>query len=73
MRTRKENGAGSCRKLDNGQWECLVQSKYINPKTGNPKRVKRQGRTEVEARKNAQAELKRWEKGIIAGQDTKRD
>ena len=72
-RTRKDNGEGSTRKLSNGHWECIVQSKYINPKTGNPKRIKRQGKTEAEAQKKAQSELKRWEKEIEAGRDTKVD
>lgn len=72
-RTRKDNGAGSARKLSDGKWECVVQSKYLNPKTGNPKRIKRIGATEAEARKNAQTELKRWEKQIEAGKDTKQD
>ena len=73
MRTRKDNGAGSARKLSDGQWECIVQSKYLNPKTNNPKRIKRKGKTEAEARKNAQAELKRWEKELEEGRDTKID
>lgn len=72
-RTRQDNGAGSTRKLESGQWECIIQSKYLNPKTGKPKRVKRKGKTEAEARKNAQTELKRWEKQIVLGLDTKKD
>lgn len=73
VRTRKDNGAGSTRKLENGQWECIIQSKYVNPKTGKPKRIKRKGKTEAEATKNAQTELKRWEKQIAIGLDTKHD
>ena len=73
IKTRKDNGAGSTRKLANGQWECIIQSKYMNPKTGNPKRIKRQGKTEAEATKKAQTELKRWEKQIESGFDTKQD
>ena len=38
---RKNNGDGSTRQLTDGSWECVIQSKYINPKTGNPKRIKR--------------------------------
>ena len=72
-RTRKENGEGSTRKLESGKWECIVQSRYINPRTGKPKRIKRQGKTESEARKNALQELKRWEKGIEGGKDQKVD
>ena len=70
-RTRKENRSGSVRKLDNGIWECVIQSRYCNPETGNPKRIKRKGKTEAEATKNAQMELKRWEKQIIQGRDTR--
>lgn len=73
QKTRKDNRSGSTRKLDNGKWECVVQSKYINPKTGKPKRIKRQGSTEHEATKNAINELKRWEKQIEEGKDTKID
>lgn len=36
---RKENGEGNVRKLSSGKYECVVQSKYINPKTGNPKQL----------------------------------
>ena len=41
---RKENGEGNVRKLPSGKYECVVQSKYINPKTGKQKRqpVKKQ-------------------------------
>lgn len=65
MRTRKENGEGSCRKLGANEWECIVQSKYINPKTLKPKRVKRKGKTEKEARELAQLALSAWEKEFI--------
>ena len=47
---RKENGEGNVRKLPSGKYECVVQSKYINPKTGKPKRIKRVGETEKAAR-----------------------
>jgi integrase len=73
VKSRKDNGEGSTRKLENGAWECVIQSKYLNPKTGKQKRVKRQGKTETEARKNAKTELRRWEKEIEAGRDTKAD
>lgn len=43
---RKQNGYGSVRELENGSWECIIQSKYINPKTGKPKRIKRKGANE---------------------------
>lgn len=57
-------GKGSTRKLDNGKWECIVQSQYINPdsKGLNPKRIKRTGKTEKEAQKNASQALLAWEK-----------
>lgn len=73
VRTRKDNGSGSTRKLENGQWECVVQSRYINPKTGKPKRIKRQAPTEAEARKKAIQELRRWEKELSFGRDSKID
>ena len=59
-----KSGEGSTRLLSNGNWECIIQSKYINPdsKTGAPKRIKRFGKTEEEARKNAKQDLKAWEK-----------
>ena len=65
MKTRKENGEGSCRKLGPNEWECIIQSKYINPKTITPKRIKRKGKTEKEAREKARQALLAWEKQII--------
>lgn len=47
---KKDNGEGSTRRLDDGSWECIVQSKYLNPDT-NTKRIKRKGKTEKEAQK----------------------
>lgn len=47
--SRKENREGSARQLSDGSWECITQSKYLNPKTGSPKRFKRKGKTEKEA------------------------
>jgi len=62
--TRNSNGDGSTRRLPDGSWECIIQSKYINPesKTGNPKRIKRKGKTEKEAIKNCKQALMAWEK-----------
>ena len=68
---RESNGSGSTRMLEDGKWECVIQSKYINPKTGNYKRVKRTGKTETEARESAQMALNAWEKEIERGKDTK--
>lgn len=68
---RKDNGEGSARHLQDDSWECVIQSKYVNPKTGNPKRIKRKGKTEAEARNNAQMALSAWEKEIESGKDTK--
>ena len=65
MKTRKENGEGSCRKLAPNKWECVVQSKYINPKTMKEKRIKRIGKTEKEARENARMALDAWEREMI--------
>lgn len=68
---REDNREGSVRKLPGGKYECVIQSKYINPKTGNPKRIKRKGDSEQDARQRAKTELYRWEKGIETGRDTK--
>lgn len=68
---RKENGEGNVRKLPSGKYECVVQSKYINPKTGKPKRIKRVGETEKAAREKAKLDLFAWEKEIERGRDTK--
>lgn len=68
---RKENGEGNVRKLPSGKYECVVQSKYINPKTGKPKRIKRVGETEKAAREKAKLDLVAWEKEIERDRDTK--
>ena len=68
---RKQNGEGSVRKLPDGSYECIIQSKYINPDTGKVKRIKRKGNTEEEARKTCQLAVKAWEKGIEAGKNEK--
>ena len=68
---RKNNGDGSTRQLTDGLWECVIQSKYINPKTGNPKRIKRKGKTEKEAINNTKMALDAWEKEIEKGRDIK--
>lgn len=68
---RKQNGEGSVRKLSDGSYECIIQSKYINPDTGKVKRIKRKGNTEEEARKICQLAVKAWEKGIEAGKNEK--
>ena len=61
---RKSNGEGSTRQLPDGSWECIIQSKYINPdsKSAKPKRIKRKGKTEKEAIKNCKNALLVWEK-----------
>lgn len=58
------NKEGSTRKIKDGKWECVIQSKYINPdsKTGSPKRIKRTGDSEEQARKKAKRDLRAWEK-----------
>ena len=68
---RKQNGEGSVRKLEDGSFECIIQSKYINPKTGKTKRIKRKGETEEIARKNCKMAVKAWEKSIEAGKNEK--
>lgn len=59
---RNSNGEGSARQLPDGSWECIIQSKYLNPDTNKPKRIKRKGKTEKEAIKNCKQALLMWEK-----------
>lgn len=66
-----KNGEGSTRKLKDNLWECVIQSKYINPETGNAKRIKRRGSTEKEARENAILGLRAWEKEFERGRNIK--
>ena len=51
---KEQNGEGNVRQLKDGSYECLIQSKYLNPKTGKPKRIKRKAATEKEAREKAE-------------------
>lgn len=62
----KKNGQGSTRQISGDKWECIIQSKYTNPdsKTLSPKRIKRTGKTEVEAQKKAKQALLMWEKNF---------
>ena len=53
--SRKENREGSARQLSDGSWECITQSKYLNPKTGSPKRFKRKGKTVILEKLDLQA------------------
>lgn len=71
---RTANGEGSTR-LDpkTGKWECLIQSKYLNPKTGKPKRFKRVAETEQEAIENCKLAVEQWEKAFESGRDQKVD
>lgn len=69
--TKEQNGNGSMRQLEDGTFECVIQSKYINPKTGKPERIKRRGKTESETREKTQMALSAWEKEIERGRDTK--
>lgn len=41
IRQRAENGQGSIRWINDRECECVIQSQYLNPKTGKPKRFKR--------------------------------
>ncbi len=59
---KKGNREGSTRQLQDGQWECIMQSKYLNPDTGKPKRFKRTCKTEKEAAKKCKLALMAWEK-----------
>lgn len=54
---KKANGEGSVRQLPDGTFECITQSKYLNPKTNKYKRFKRKGKTEKEAIKNSRMAL----------------
>lgn len=67
----KSNGTGSVRKLPDGKYECIVQSKYLNPKTAKPKRFKRISSTEKQAMESAQMAKLAWEKEYEAGRSTK--
>lgn len=64
---KKSNGEGSVRQLADGSWECVIQSKYLNPKTNKPKRVKRKGKNEKDASKKCRMALLAWEKQFEAG------
>lgn len=68
---KEQDGNGNMRQLPDGTFECVIQSKYINPKTGKPKRVKRRGKSENETREKTQMALAAWEKEIERGRDTK--
>lgn len=70
---RKANREGNMRQLPDGTWECVIQSKYLNPKTNTPKRVKRRGKTEKEALKKTKMALQSWEKQFEAGAIVKID
>ena len=70
---KKANGEGSVRQLPDGSFECITQSKYLNPKTNKPKRFKRKGKTEKEAIKNSRMALLAWEKSFETGRDIKID
>lgn len=66
---RKGNKEGSIRQLENGSFECIIQSKYLNPKTNKPKRFKRNGKTEKDAFKKAKMAMLAWEKSFEEGED----
>lgn len=68
---RNANKEGSTRKLPDGSWECVIQSKYLNPKTGKPKRFKRKAKSADEAVKIAKMNMRAWEKEFERGRDTK--
>ena len=60
--SKSANGEGYCRRIDTNKYECTIMSRYINPKTGKEKRIKRVGTSESDARKNAKNALRAWEK-----------
>lgn len=70
---KKSKGEGSVRQLPDGAWECVIQSKYLNPKTNAAKRIKRRGKNPKEATKNCKMALKAWEKQFEAGAIVKVD
>lgn len=70
---RNARGEGSVRQLPDGSWECVIQSKYLNPQTNTSKRIKRKGKTPNEATKKCKMALKIWEKQFEAGEITKVD
>lgn len=72
---KNKNGNGSTRQLPSGVWECVIQSKYINPdsKTGSPKRIKRKANTENEAVKRCKMAMRAWEKSFERGLNEKVD
>ena len=70
---RNARGEGSVRQLPDGSWECVIQSKYFNPKTNTAKRIKRKGKNANEATKKCKMALKIWEKQFEAGEITKVD
>lgn len=70
---KKSNGEGSVRQLADGEFECIIQSKYLNPETNKPKRFKRKAKTEKEAIKKCKMALLAWEKSFESGRDIKVD
>lgn len=58
---KRKNGEGSVYRLENGQYEAIIQSSIPNPKTLKPKRFKRRGMTEEEAVTNARYACADWE------------
>lgn len=65
----RKKGEGTVRQLENGIYEAIAHSAYINPKTGKPKRFKRRGNTEEEALANARAAKNHWEIEFSEGRD----
>lgn len=86
-RLRAENGQGSIRWINDRECECIVQSQYLNPKTGKPKRFKRKykipenikltRKTQTEAedkiRETTIQAKDAWEKELVKGNDIKID
>lgn len=84
-RQRAGNGQGSIRWINERECECIVQSQYLNPKTGKPKRFKRklriddskkitkklQNETEEQVRNITMLTKEAWEKELQNGNDTK--
>lgn len=66
------HGQGSCKQISDSKWECIVQSRFPS-ESGKPKRIKRKGISEEDARANALAALKEWENSFLQKSDVSND
>lgn len=69
-----KNGEGSGYfNTNTGKFEHYITSKYINPKTLKPKRIKGTGASAKEAERDARQKLKKWEYEYENNEDIKPD